>query len=117
MKYLIIISLFFSLLPTACDKEQATDTNSGSPFTVKLNNQCTEWNCVQLTFGVDYARLYFFCDQGLHTVGTLFEEGNYRWTARYYNESPADGLSMGSGSIALDRDITFIASDDSVYWE
>lgn len=117
MKYLMIMPLLLSLLMTSCGKDKTTDAEPEPPYTVRLNNQCTEWNCVQFSFGEDYVRLYFFCNQGLHTVGTLFEEGNYRWSARVYNETPSDGLAMGSGFIDLNRDMTFIAADDTVYWE
>lgn len=105
--------MFFILLISFCDK----NTEPESLFSVTLNYQNNNWNCVQLVFTRGIWHEYLNCGQGIHDIGDSFEEDTYQWIVTLYDNYPVYGTRFQEGEIYLNRNMECRITDDTVYWE
>ena len=112
----MLLTLLTCLLMLCCSGKDYIAV--GEPYTVILNNQVTEWNCVNLNFGNNYHHEdYRRCGRGTRLISSEIDDGEYDWAVTFYNNEPEDGVEFKEGTIIIYNDMTCRVTDDSVYWE
>jgi hypothetical protein len=106
-----------ALMISICCQKESTEPDPGPPFTITLNNQNTDYNCVALTIRLYYARTFYKCGLGSQLTDFLLNDTTYNWSVNLFDDHMGDGIMFQEGEILMDREKTCRVTNDSVYWE